>query len=178
MSMNKAFILALLSVVSLNGWAAADAQRLHSVAERGRHVMPFDLDKTLHIFDKTSHGGIQQVVAKDAQDRPQIDLIRQHLSQLAAHFAQGDFSGPSQIHGKHMPGLATLAEFYRQIGFNYRELPNGAQIEYVSEDSALVDAIHRYFNAQLSDHARHATSSDAASHCPLHDAHTSIQQQE
>ena len=36
----------------------ASEQRLDEVAERGAHVMPFDLEKTVHIFSKTDTGGI------------------------------------------------------------------------------------------------------------------------
>ncbi len=136
----------------------ADSARLDDVAERGRHVMPFDLETTLHIFDKTEHGGIQQVVAKDAGDNEQIGLIRQHLSELVKRFKQGDFSRQRRIHGDDMPGIAELAESYQRIRFVYKDLPNGAEIEYAAEDPGLIDAVHRYFSAQLKDHARHAVS--------------------
>ncbi|MDD2760005.1 MAG: aspartate carbamoyltransferase [Methylomonas sp.] len=141
--------------------APANEQRLDEVAERGSHVMPFHLEKTQHIFDKTPYGGIQQVVAKQAGDGEQINLIRQHLADISARFQQGDFSRQRRIHGDDMPGLADLTKSYRRIRFAYKDLPNGAEIEYSAEDSALVDAIHRYFNAQLSDHARHAIGGEA-----------------
>lgn len=136
--------------------SSASPARLDDVAERGRHVMPFDLEKTQHVFDKTEHGGIQQVIAKDAGDSAQINLIRQHLADISQRFKQGDFSKQRRIHGDDMPGLAELAGADGAVGFDYRELPNGAEIEYSAEDASLVDAIHRFFNAQLSDHARHA----------------------
>ncbi|MDP1933480.1 MAG: hypothetical protein Q8K47_01175 [Nitrosomonas sp.] len=68
----------------------ASEQRLDEVAERGAHVMPFDLEKTVHIFSKTDTGGIQQVIAKDKADSKQISLIRLHLSQIAEEFQRGD----------------------------------------------------------------------------------------
>ena len=145
----------------------ASEQRLDTVAERGRHVMPFHLEKTQHIFNKTEHGGIQQVIAKDAADTEQIGLIRQHLADISERFKQGDFSKQRRIHGDDMPGLLDLIGNYPRITFNYRELPNGAEIEYSAEDQALVDAIHRYFNAQLSDHARHAIG-DRPMQCDHH----------
>lgn len=158
--MKKAYLLLMMILVSGSGHAqqAAVPDRLAEVAERGRHVMPFDLEKTLHIFRKTEHGGLQQVVAKDATDSEQIALIRQHLAEISARFKLGDFSRQRQIHGDQMPGLAELAGARNAVNYAYRELPNGAEIEYTAEDSALVGAIHRYFNAQLSDHARHAVS--------------------
>jgi hypothetical protein len=83
-------------------------------------------------------------------------LVRSHLSQLATHFAEGDFSGPRRIHGDDMPGVKALASAAGKVRFVYRELPNGAEIEYRTEDKPLIEAIHSYFDAQLSDHARHA----------------------
>ena len=164
--------LALLIAASIDvayAQTPASEQRLNEVAERGRHVMPFHLDKTRHVFNKTEHGGLQQVIAKDANDSEQISLIRQHLADISERFQRGDFSKQRRIHGDDMPGLLDLIGNYPHITFNYRELPNGAEIEYVAEDSALVDAIHRYFDAQLSDHARHAVG-DMAMQCQ-HDMH-------
>ena len=170
-SMHKSLLIVWLGASAGAAYAQAPAneQRLDQVAERGRHVMPFDLEKTQHVFNKTTHGGIQQVIAKDAGDSQQIGLIRQHLADISERFKQGDFSKQRQIHGDDMPGLAELSSQYRNVRFSYRDLPNGAEIEYSAEDTALVDAIHRYFNAQLSDHARHAVG-DGSMKCE-HDMH-------
>lgn len=156
--MNKIGWILLSMLAAAAGHAAqpADPARLDAVAERGSHVMPFNLEKTLHIFNKTETGGIQQVIAKDAGDGEQIGLARSHLSQLAARFAEGDFSGPRRIHGDDMPGVKELSSAAGRVSFVYRDLPNGAEIEYRTEDKSLVEAVHRYFDAQLSDHARHA----------------------
>ncbi|MCK9606288.1 MAG: aspartate carbamoyltransferase [Methylomonas sp.] len=151
------FILGMLmAATAVQAQPPVSSERLDTVADRGRHVMPFNLEKTLHVFDKTMHGGIQQVIAYNTGDAEQIALIRRHLLQISQGFRQGDFSRQRQIHGDDMPGLAELAAGYAKVRSDYRELPNGAEIEYSAEDSSLVDAIHRYFNAQLSDHARHA----------------------
>lgn len=163
--MNR-YVAVLLTLVAATaqGVQPADPVRLDEVVERGAKVMPFSLDKTLHIFDKTGTGGIQQVVAKDAGDQDQIALIRQHLADIAARFVQGDFSGPVRIHGQDMPGVKELSAGAAQVRFTYRDLPNGGQIEYVTKAPELVEAIHRYFDAQLSDHARHAVSGGHGMH--------------
>ena len=44
----------------------------------------------------------------------------------------------------------------------YRELPGGAEIHYTGKDVATVDAIHKWFDAQLSDHGRDATDKPPA----------------
>jgi len=160
------FLLAAVCAASLpaNAEAPASSARLDEVAERGRHAMPFALEKTLHIFEKTPHGGIQQVIANNPTDQTQIGLIRRHLAELATRFKHGDFSRQRQVHGDDMPGIADLTDGHERISFNYRELSNGAEIEYSAEDPGLVDAIHRYFNAQLRDHARHASGGNLP-HC-------------
>lgn len=148
---------------------AADSARLDEVAKLGAGVMPFDLDKTTHVFDKTAHGGIQQVVAKNGEDAEQIFLIRKHLAEIAGKFAHGDFSAPARIHGADMPGLAELKQAPQgSLKVKYSVLARGAQIEYSADDPALVCAIHRWFDAQLSDHARHATEGHCKHAAPLH----------
>lgn len=165
--MNKHSLLLmsmLLPIPSVHAVEPASPTRLDEVAERGAHVMPFGLEKTLHIFDKTETGGRQQVIAKNAADNEQIALIRQHLSDIAGRFNKGDFSGPKRIHGDDMPGVKMLSEHASEIEFSYRDLPNGGQIDYHSDNPEWIDAIHRYFDAQLSDHARHAVGSGHKMH--------------
>lgn len=159
------FLLVLLITTPIIAAEKADEKRLDEVAERGMHVMPFDLEKTTHIFSKTDTGGIQQVIAKDKNDIAQIDLIRLHLSQITKEFQQGDYSNPEKIHGSNMPGLAELkAAKPGQIKIDYKELPDGAEITYSTHIQKLKLAIHQWFDAQLSDHARHAIPGHAHPH--------------
>ncbi len=140
----------------------ASEQRLDEVVERGSHVMPFNLEQTTHIFTKTETGGVQQVIVKEPSNTEQIKLIRQHLSKIAGEFQRGDFSNPEKIHGADMAGLAQLRQAKRgDIRIVYKELPNGAQIDYASDVPEFIKAIHAFFDAQLSDHARHAISGHA-----------------
>lgn len=153
-------IVSIIALAALANVALAippvDPARLDQVEQRGSQVMPFALDKTLHVFTQSPSGGVQQVLAKDAGDAEQIGLIRQHLIHLAAGFDRGDFSGPRRIHGDDMTGVQALSAAAGKVVYQYRELPNGAEIEYQTADPVLVEAIHQYFEAQLSDHARHA----------------------
>lgn len=145
--------------------ADADVNRQQEVAEAGAMVMPFDLEKTTHVFEVTKDGGLQQVVAKNAEDAKQIELIRSHLSEESVRFASGDFSDPARIHGEEMPGVATLSAGADLVSIDYSELPDGAQIVYASDDADLVKAIHLWFEAQLTDHGEHATDhADGDSH--------------
>lgn len=156
---SASLLMTLCLTVPAHGAEKASEQRLDEVVERGSHVMPFDLEQTTHIFSKTDKGGLQQVIVKDPANAEQIRLIRQHLSKIATEFTKRDFSNPAKIHGDDMPGLATLRKTTPdQMKADYKELPNGAEINYTSDDQNVINAIHQWFDAQLSDHARHAIS--------------------
>ncbi len=135
----------------------ADAQRQSEVANRGKDVMPFTLAATTHIFTKDAQGGVMQVVAKKSSETAQVNLVRKHLQEIRQQFLQGDFSGPSHIHGLDMPGLAGLkAAKPGQIDIAYKDVKGGAELRYKTADSDLVAAMHQWFDAQLSDHGKDA----------------------
>jgi len=131
-------------------------RRQADVAVRGAEVMPFDLTKTTHTFERVADGGVQTVTTNDPADIQQIALIRAHLQHEAAKFTRGDFSDPAQIHGETMPGLADLRAGAARIAVAYYELPAGARITYRTTDADLIHALHRWFDAQLADHGDHA----------------------
>ena len=120
--------------------------------------MPFDLDATTHTFTKTDTGGRQLVAADDPTDQNQIDLIRQHLRTERTNFAAGDFSDPARIHGMDMPGVAELSGGYQRITVTYTQRSDGAKLTYATDDPAMVDAIHSWFDGQVMDHGDHATT--------------------
>lgn len=135
-----------------SGLAARQAQ----VQARGATVMPFDQNRTTHVFKATPEGGMQSVTANDPSDATQVRLVREHLQQEAKRFAAGDFEDPAKIHGMDMPGLDPLRTGATRIQVRYTELPDGAQITYTTRDSKLVTALHEWFDAQLMDHGAHA----------------------
>ncbi len=119
--------------------------------------MPFALKATTHIFTKTNDGGLQQVVAKNPQDTEQIRLIREHLQEISHEFKRGDFSAPAQIHGEAMPGLSELRHAKAgEISVRYQDLNNGGELRFSTGNPSLVAALHRWFDAQLSDHGADA----------------------
>lgn len=142
--------------------AATDSNRLVEVERRGKQVMPFSLEQTVHVFTKNTQGGVQQVKVKDTANVQQIQLIRAHLTKIAHEFKQGNFADPLAIHGEAMPGVKALQQARpKQLSINYQALTDGAEITYSSQDPKLVLAIHQWFDAQLSDHARHAVAGHA-----------------
>jgi len=165
--MKPLFTMLLTLLITNPSYAVekASEKRLDEVAQRGANVMPFDLELTTHIFTKTPKGGIQQVIVKNRKNTQQLKLIRQHLTKISNEFKQGDFSGPAKIHGKSMPGLNALSKAKQdQIKIVYKDLVDGAEITFSSNESAIIKAIHHYFDAQLRDHARHTVSMR-----PMHD---------
>ncbi|MCK5729239.1 MAG: aspartate carbamoyltransferase [Methylococcales bacterium] len=160
--MKNLFISALSILLFMSSTYAvekASEARLDEVVRRGVHVMPFDLELTTHVFSKLPTGGIQKVIVKNPKNIQQIKLIREHLAQISCQFQQGNFSNPAKIHGNAMAGLKDLKKATpNQIKIVYKELPNGAKITYSTEIPLLTSAIHQWFDAQLSDHARHAIS--------------------
>lgn len=131
------------------------ATRHAEVAARGAHVMPFDLDRSTHLFERRPDGGIQTVVSMDGAS-DQVDLIRMHLRHEAESFGRGDFASPAAVHGAEMPGLRELGGSAGRLSVVYEEAPGGARIRYMSRDPVVVTALHRWFAAQLSDHGAHA----------------------
>jgi hypothetical protein len=137
---------------------AAPTARQQEVAQKGAMVMPFDVHNSTHVFQKNTSGGIQQVVAKHADDKALVAAIRDHLVMEAERFGRGDYSDPMKIHGKGMPGVQYLSKVKPgQIAITYRDVPGGAAVDYVGRDPATVDAIHKWFDAQLDDHGEDAT---------------------
>jgi hypothetical protein len=149
-------VLAAVALAGCGSEADALADRQAEVAERGREVMPFDLDTTTHRFVSTETGLVQTITANDPDDREQIALIREHLEEEAARFAQGDLDDPATIHGDEMPGLAALRSGAADIDIQFETRDDGARLTYTTEDPDLIEALHQWGQAQMSDHGEHA----------------------
>jgi len=131
---------------------AASPQRMKEVEQQREKLMPYDASKVVETFSKTVHGGVMHVIAKpDAPD--QIELIQNHLRQLSLAFAKGDFSISEKMHGPDMPGLLQLKTAKTDdIRYEYKSLPNGAQIHFSTEYPQFDQALHEWLNAQNKDH--------------------------
>lgn len=135
-----------------------DADRHAHVREMGAEVMPFDVEKTLHSFVKTESGGEQLVVVRDPEaDTEQVPIVRTHLRNVSEEFARGDFEDPTTIHGEAMPGLDVLTARFEAVTLRYFSLADGALIVYDTDDGAVVEALHAWFDAQVGDHGVDAT---------------------
>jgi hypothetical protein len=145
----------VILVLSNGGNVPAQTPQEH-VHGMAHSVMPFDMAKTVHIFEMTESGGIQRVIAKDKNDADQIILIRRHLRDEASRFWHGDYSDPAKLHGATMPGLSDLQRGAQYVKVTYSELAEGAAISFETSDLHLLTAIHRWFGAQLSEHGADA----------------------
>lgn len=132
-------------------------KQIDEVHQRSQQMIPFALDQTLQTFSKTVHGGVQHIVAKSADNAQEIKLIQAYLLKIANEFRKGDFSETERMHGADMPGLTQLKMAETDdIKFEYKALPNGAQIHYSTEYPQYVQALHEWFDAQMSDHGNDA----------------------
>jgi len=134
------------------------SERQQMIHEQGMNVMPFDLDKTEHIFKKTETGGTQSVIVRNASDIEDLSLVRMHIQMEAQKFSQGNFSDPVGLHGESMPGLAVLDLNFSKMKVTYSEIENGAKIDFETTDSETINAIHSWFDAQVSDHGKDASA--------------------
>ncbi len=151
-------LIILLIISPVYAVEKASQERIDEIVKRGVHVMPFDLELTTHVFSKTAKGGVQELIVKNPDNSEQITLIREHLYKISAEFQQGDFSNSAKIHGDNMSGLDELRKAkLNQVNVVYKDFPNGAKIIYSTDAASLVTAI-QWFEAQLSDHSRHAIS--------------------
>lgn len=151
----RSMCLLIPVLAGCSGAESETATRQAEVASIGASVMPFNLDATTHVFEKTDVGGVQQVITKG--DLPeQARLIREHLRAESVRFAAGDFHDPEMIHGGEMPGLHELVMGHERLVVQYEAIEGGAQILYSSADPTLVVALHAWFDAQLTDHGVHA----------------------
>ena len=130
-------------------------ERQAEVAKRSGPVMGFDLDRTLHNFAPTPKGGVLTVTSRD-RDTAQIANVRSHLEYQANAFKRGDWANPVKIHGAEMPGLSALMAARGKLKINYQAIAGGARITFVSADKKVTAALHRWFEAQNSDHGKHA----------------------
>ena len=152
--------LAIVSVLVGCQWGEPSAPtttagRAGPVAEHAAEVMPFDLDRASHVFAPTAIGLVETVTTDAPVDPEQVARIRGHLAAEATRFNAGDFSDPAHIHGDDMPGLAVLRAAAGRLTVGYADIPAGARLTYTGTTPDVVEALHRFGEAQSMDHGHH-----------------------
>ena len=124
----------------------------HEVDARGERAMGFSQTKTTHHFTLHGDGGAIQVEANDAADAESRDRIREHLSQVAKRFAEGDFDKPKEVHAQAPPGVETMRRLRASIKYEYSETERGARVRISTADGEALAAVHAFLRFQIEDH--------------------------
>jgi hypothetical protein len=132
---------------------AAGDKHKHEVDERGERAMGFSQTKTTHHFTLHADGGSIQVEANDAADAESRARVREHLSQVAKSFAEGDFAKPKEVHAQAPPGVETMRRLRASIKYEYSETERGARVRISTADAEALAAVHAFLKFQIEDHA-------------------------
>jgi type IV secretory pathway protease TraF len=104
---------------------------------------PFNAQNSNQVYQKSTSGGIHQILANDPKDKALVAAIRSYVEAEAARFGTGDY-------GKGTPGIAYLNAIKPgHLHVVYRQLLTGAAVDYIGEDGPTVDAIHKWLDAEL-----------------------------
>jgi hypothetical protein len=138
------------------GSHATDSGRPDSVfaatQARGRSVMGVDQYTAAHVFEDLPDGGRIILDRDSASDTTGITTIRQHMRDVTADFAAGDFTKPFQVHAAVVPGTAVMAARRAVIYYQERDRPRGAEVRIRTTDAAAVAAVHEFLAFQRGAH--------------------------
>ena len=118
---------------------------------RGGTTMGVDQYTSSHQFESLPDGGRIEL-QRDADDPAGVAQIRAHLQEVARAFAAGDFSDPSFVHQREMPGTAVMARKRSFVSYAYAPLPRGGEIRITTSDAEALRAVHDFLAAQRGDH--------------------------
>ena len=148
-------VLALNACSSNDGRAASEQQASDSsfarVQQRGGMAMGVDQYTSRHVFDTTPDGG-RISLQRDADDSVGVEQIRTHMRLIQHSFAAGDFSAPSFVHSRNMPGTDVMARKKTAIEYSYEDLPRGGAVVIRTKDPEALSAISKFLDAQRMDH--------------------------
>lgn len=106
-------------------------------------AQPFNSQNSNQVFQKNTTGGIHQILANDPKDKALVAAIRSYMEGEAARFAVGDF-GPG-YHG--VENLKAVKSGHLHVV--YRQLLTGGAVDYIGDDGTTIDAIHKWFDAEI-----------------------------
>lgn len=119
---------------------------------RGQRVMGVDQYTTAHVFEDLPDGG-RIILDRDSEsDTTGVSTIRQHMREVAAAFAAGDFTKPFQVHAAVVPGTAVMAARRAAMHYEERDRPCGAEVRIRTTDAAAVAAVHQFLAFQRGAH--------------------------
>ena len=130
---------------------AAHDTSFAAVQARGKQAMGVDQYTSAHRFDDLADGG-RIVLQRDPADTAGTRTIRAHLRDVAAAFGRGDFTTPGFVHGRDVPGTATMAARRSAITYTVRDLPGGGEIRITTTDAEARRAVREFLAFQRKDH--------------------------
>ena len=125
-----------------------------SLQQRGEMAMGVDQYTSSHKFEVTSGGG-RISLQRDTDDSVGISQIRAHMRLIQHAFQAGDFSTPSFVHERDMPGTDVMTAKRAAITYGYEDLPRGGAVVITTGDPEARAAIAKFLEAQRTDHRAH-----------------------
>ena len=122
-----------------------------ALQERGRQAMGVDQYTSTHRFESLPDGGRIEL-QRDTDDPEGVATIRGHLRRIQRAFAQGDYSTPSFVHIRDVPGARVMAAKRAVISYRYADLPRGGELRIKSSDPEAIVAVHEFLAFQRKDH--------------------------
>lgn len=122
-----------------------------AMQDRGKQVMGVDQYTARHVFESRADGGRIEL-QETGDDTAAVTRIRQHLADIAAAFARGDFSAPSLVHLQRVPGTQVMAAKRDAITYRVAPLPRGGEVLITSRDPDAVAAVHEFLAFQRHEH--------------------------
>jgi hypothetical protein len=119
---------------------------------RGDHAMGFSRETTVHHFTLLPDGGMVAVEIKGEHDDATRDLIRSHLTHIAAMFGSSQFDLPMFIHDTVPPGVPIMKEKHDSITYTYAPTERGGQVRIKTYDPDAVKAVHQFLIFHIQDH--------------------------
>jgi len=159
--MRRSLSAACLLVVAAAGCRSSPAtdksstdSSFASLQKRGEMAMGVDQYTSSHKFEVTPDGG-RISLQRDRDDSVGVSQIRAHMRLIQHAFQAGDFSTPSFVHERDMPGTRVMAAKRAAITYAYEDLPRGGAVVITTHDPEARAAIAEFLAAQRTDHRAH-----------------------
>jgi hypothetical protein len=134
-----------------NASTAASDTSFVALQARGKMAMGVDQYASAHRFEVLPDGGRIALEMKDG-DSLAIAQIRAHMKLIEHAFQAGDFSTPTFVHARAMPGTDIMSRNKALIRYRYSDLSHGGEVRITTTDSASLAAIREFLTAQRGDH--------------------------
>ena len=128
------------------------SERHAEMEKRGDQGMGFSQAKTTHHFLLALDGGSIEVEANDSLDQASRNQIRQHLTQIAQMFADGNFETPMFVHGETPPGVAAMKQLRSEIKYEFEKTERGGRVRIQTGNTEALAAIHEFLRFQIKEH--------------------------